>query len=226
MDFTEVDLTKDIIETYDEYVKLLEKGIDDLIGLAVAHGYTGNETDYHEGIRLRAKIQELKNAIEKEDEITGNGLVQNYLDSMELSSFKRHVIELLDDSYIEVLSYFSYPSCVRRVILSTNVNYKTPEHDWLTAFAEKMFYEVLPRYNIFIDNKIAIKIKPRNPNIKESEDNCSMWFGSKDGQYYIGLNAENMDGFPIRIANLKKRKELFEVDVENIENEGDYDNLQ
>jgi hypothetical protein len=191
----ETNLCEDIVKAYDEYIALLEKEIQSVIGLAVAHGYTGNETGYHEGVRLRAKIQDLKNAIEQYEE--QHDIIESFLTTLELTSLKGSIIRLLNNSDIAVLSYFRYPSVVRHNILSTHISYNTKEHDWLTGFAERMFKEVLPKHNIPIDNKIAIEIKPLPKNIKKNhEDNCSMWFGSRDGAYCIGLNAENMDGYP------------------------------
>ena len=65
MENAEKQLISEIISTYDSYVDLLSKELNSLMGLAVAHGYTGNETAYEQGVALRDKINEFKKMLEK-----------------------------------------------------------------------------------------------------------------------------------------------------------------
>jgi len=52
-----------LISLQDKYIKLLGKSIDDMAGLAMVHGYKGNDSDYKEGVWLRRQITIAKNAI-------------------------------------------------------------------------------------------------------------------------------------------------------------------
>ena len=177
--------------TYDTYVMLLSKEIDNLLGISIAHGYNGNNESYLEGVRLRNKIAELKKQHKNEDAVDYSNYLQYYLSDMELLSYKQQLIAMLGNGNIEILSYLPYPSVVRHCILLTDFNFKTKEHDWLTEFANRMLEVECPKYNICVDNKIAIRFQL---HIKSSEYITPLWFGSRDGQYYIGLSAENMDG--------------------------------
>lgn len=51
---------KQLIETYEEYIKLFQQENNDLMGLNIAHGYRGNEENYKKGIELRERIKNLK----------------------------------------------------------------------------------------------------------------------------------------------------------------------
>jgi hypothetical protein len=57
------EIISEIISTYDNYISLLDVEINTLLGYAVPHGYTGNETEYKQGVELREKISELKKKI-------------------------------------------------------------------------------------------------------------------------------------------------------------------
>lgn len=52
-----------LIETYDEYIKLLTESEADLIGLAYVHGYRCPDALVKRGEELRARINELKGAV-------------------------------------------------------------------------------------------------------------------------------------------------------------------
>ncbi|MCL2312578.1 MAG: hypothetical protein FWC41_08880 [Firmicutes bacterium] len=191
---------REIISVYDKYIELLDDEISSIIGIAVAHGYTGNETGYQQGIILRDKITQLKGRLLTEDlsvdeEEYFSALNKIVMDQIEYSSLKNNLIKLLDNcNDIELLSYHRYPSCVRNTILSTNLNCKTPEDEWLTNFGKIILEKKLPKYKVPFDNKIAIEFKPVYKEIGEQP--CSLWFGYKDNTYSIGLTAENKDGFP------------------------------
>jgi len=49
-----------LIETYDEYIKLITEENQGLIGLAYVHGMGDNKEGYEQGERLRAEISDLK----------------------------------------------------------------------------------------------------------------------------------------------------------------------
>ena len=56
-------INKELIETYEEYIKLLGKENNSLISLAFVHGWRTSEEDIKKGEELRAKIKELKDSL-------------------------------------------------------------------------------------------------------------------------------------------------------------------
>ena len=52
---------KELIEAYDEYIKLLEQECSNYSVFAFTHGITSSEKDIKRGAELRQKIKELKN---------------------------------------------------------------------------------------------------------------------------------------------------------------------
>jgi hypothetical protein len=97
-------------------------------------------------------------------------------------------LEEFDD--IELLLYSPYPTVVRNVLMETDT--VKDEDNALIRFGNTLLYSVLPKYKVPDDNKIAIKFRIKSHT---GEKICSLWFGSRDGRYYIGLSAENKDGF-------------------------------
>ena len=194
-----IDLCNDLISTYDEYVGLFEKEINTLLGYAIPRGYRGNEESYQNGIRIREKIKELKQKIDdKKNQTTHEQVVEldMMLKAWDYVHLKCNLIQLLDNNEIELLSFFRYPSCVRNVIISTSSNSGVM---WLKKFGDRVLEEILPKYNMMVDNKIAIEFRPiieKGGEYEEAKKVSSLWFGSKDGVYSIGISAENMDGFP------------------------------
>ena len=54
-----------VVETYDEYIKLLAESEAGFMGLAYAHGYRCPDDKVQRGKDLRAKIADLKSKLEK-----------------------------------------------------------------------------------------------------------------------------------------------------------------
>jgi len=52
--------TKELIDAYEEYIKLFEEENSNLMGLNIAHGYTGNEVAHQKGIKARERIETAK----------------------------------------------------------------------------------------------------------------------------------------------------------------------
>ena len=191
-----IELCNNLIETYDEYVELLEKEISYLLGYAVSHGYKGDQKSYQNGIRIREKIKELKQMVENEKSQSIDDTIV-FLKAWDFSNLKFNLMQMLDTSEIELLSFFRYPSCVRNVIISSS----TENDAWLKKFGDRILEEILPKYDAFFDNKIVIEFRPI---VKKSEMVSSLFFGYKDNQYSIGLSVENKDGWMPHKLNKKK----------------------
>ena len=56
---------KELIETYEEYIALLGKALNDNIAFLHIHGINASSEDIKKGEELRAKIKELKSQVEK-----------------------------------------------------------------------------------------------------------------------------------------------------------------
>ena len=53
----------ELINAYEEYIKLLTDELDDLVGLAVSHGWKSHR--YEEGKRLRELIEDKKKSLDE-----------------------------------------------------------------------------------------------------------------------------------------------------------------
>jgi len=124
--------------------------------------------------------------------------------AIDLLNIKDNIMSLLDIcNDIELISYYRYPSCVRNVILSTQIEGEE-EEVWLNIFGEKII-NLLPQYSVMFDNKIVVEFKPKTKRGKKGEILTSLFFAHKDNHYYIGLTAENKDGIPpIKLKKIKK----------------------
>lgn len=61
----DVDLLKELISTQREYIALLGKALDESIGFLYAHGWKAKEEDVKLGEKLRKRIAEIEDGINK-----------------------------------------------------------------------------------------------------------------------------------------------------------------
>jgi hypothetical protein len=111
---------------------------------------------------------------------------------------KIQIIDTLIKNDIQIISYYTYPSGVRNVILEQVNGVKTEENDFLNIFYQKII-EKLKKHNLPVDNKIVIEFKTIT---NDGDGHSNLFFSIKDGLYKIGLEAFNAyDTPPIYIEN-------------------------
>jgi len=186
-----------LFTAYDEYIKLLGEELNDLMGLAFSHGWQSSRVE--EGEAAREKIEELKKEVDKEDDNLYEAIVGNWENYSNKKAILQMLLEAVD---FEFISFFYYPSATRVRLLEQSHNGKTPEHDLLEEFGEKLlnkFEEVTGHRR---DNKIIIEFKPINK--VKSYYHSTLFLGWHDGKFSIGLEGFNYD--KAKPINLKRRK--------------------
>ena len=180
-----------LIVAYDEYIKLLGEELDSLVGMAYVHGWQSTEEKINKGEELRAKIETLKKEVEQDDEKIFKAFMAHY----DLMDMKRTILNMLYDANdFEFISFYYYPSGTRVRLLEQSHNGKTPEHDLLEEFGEKLLdkFEAVTKHRR--DNKIVIEFKVIDKN--NESYHTPLFLGWHDGKFNIGLEAFNYDNHP------------------------------
>jgi hypothetical protein len=177
---------RNLITVYNEYIELLGKEIDELTGIAYAHGWRESSRQ-EEGIKGREKILSTQNSLL---DLIECDMVKEF----DFNFFKNGLMEHINSANsIELSIYMEYPSTIKYPILEQDNNIRTFEHDWLQSFGDKIISRV-EDYNGLVDNKIVVGFKPIYNNV--SVQTSTLFLSYKDGLYKIGVECFNGDGKP------------------------------
>jgi hypothetical protein len=100
-----------------------------------------------------------------------------------------------------IVAFYPYTSIVSTTILEQNHNYKTDEHDFIQAFADKIWKKA-EALGCRWDNKIVVELSLDKSNHDTFRIDSNIFVGWYDGKISIGLGIWQPDSWT-KESNIK-----------------------